>query len=306
MGIKNKFIVSSIWILLPILKIYQFGTVKGCSEIANIHITCSRLQLNKYDFISKEEMHFECQHKDKDTPIIVTVPNSKASSVKFSNGTMIQDVSIPFLVIEYSKISFIPDEIATIFPQLKVLYIKNSGVFTLSKSNLEQFGELLEIVSFDGNELTSLDADLFDANPNLKAIYLAWNPIMYIEPDFFKFKETPDLQFVNLNDLKCMSASYTGGDIATKNWENTNCLNKASPPSNVESILRELNGRTMHSLDNSFCLEQTFEKYSNELTNIQKVIKKNSCYVEKNLKSIMETLATLVTTIQKSTNSEKR
>lgn len=68
---------------------------------------------------------------------------------------------------------------------MRALTISYSNLQIVTQQDLKPFRSSLEYIILTGNQLTSIEKDLFDHNTNLKYIRLDSNPIRYISPEFF-------------------------------------------------------------------------------------------------------------------------
>lgn len=257
--------ISLVLVLLTFL--FSSKSVESCSEqITNVNIFCSAL--GNYSFPSVGFV-YECYHQGA-PEIIVTVPDSQAVAVLHNNGSAVtQFLDIEALDIVFSRISFIPDGIKTLMPNLRVIRIRTSGLLSMNKENLRQFGNDLELASFVGNHLTSLDADLFEFNPNLRWISFSNNPIRHIDPRFFDhLPQMETLELVWLIHAGCMDQSFNValGDLNSFEWQNDNCFNETA---RVESMLHGINGRLLNNLNDNSCLRSDVENLNGRMNTIE-------------------------------------
>lgn len=81
-------------------------------------------------------------------------------------------------------------------------------------------------------ELTALEADLFEYNPNLIEVYFYGNPLKYIEPQLFEnFKQMRELNQINLLSCGCVHNLFSkssGNNIKTFDWNATSCDDAAT------------------------------------------------------------------------------
>ncbi|KAL7023679.1 hypothetical protein ACKWTF_012738 [Chironomus riparius] len=100
----------------------------------------------------------------------------------------------------------VPQELTTIFPNLRQLLICNSKLRKISKKDLIEYKNL-EIVSMMENELEYLPGDLFEGFKNLNYINFKKNKLMFIEPHILDGLGT--MRYVNFsvnpNYKKCFS-----------------------------------------------------------------------------------------------------
>lgn len=199
-------------------------------------------------------------YNNKENPVISTIPDRTISSIVYVNGSLVDNMKVQAIYIINSDIRFLPRGLKTVLPSLKVLAIRTSGLLTVTKSNLEEFGGSLVYVAFDGNKLTSLDSDLFEFNSNLKGIYLYSNPLRHIEPKFFEnLKSLKSLLYISLKETSCMDQYFwtdNSVDILKFIWNHERCFNETA---RIESMLSSVNGRVQNSLINEMCLDENLE-----------------------------------------------
>lgn len=209
--------------------------------------------------------HLTCRYSsnDYDLKIISRFPNSTVSSVVHDNGSALTNLrDITGLIIYKGSVKFIPTGITKYFNFLKSLTIEFSGLMIVNKENLREFGGWLEYLDLSDNLLTSLDADLFAYNYNLKRVDLGWNRLQHIAPEFFsKLKYLQNIAYVRFYDSfkdACLRQTFNkvnGDNIYTFIWKSA-CLNETAK---VETQLAQTNGRIEHIfyfLDNFVCSNQ--------------------------------------------------
>lgn len=116
---------------------------------------------------------------------------------------------------------------------------------------------MLEYISLYENRLISLDANLFDRNPNLRYINLAENLFKFISSGFFNnLKWLKQIEFVSFDGCDCVSQVYDrskDGSISSFEWENDRCINYFGI---IKSILWPIDGRVRFSLNNENCMKE--------------------------------------------------
>lgn len=164
-----------------------------------------------------------CQVKEFDTSLALM--NSEIESIAHKNGTSINDsIKIEALTVSRAQCSQIPQKITNFLSNLKVAQFAHNRIRTVSKNDLKQFGGKLELIDFSSNDLTSLDADLFEYNNGLKAIILRQNPLTTIEPGFFNsLVDLENLLYVNIHSgcIRKTFYSKNHSDISKVNWKNS-------------------------------------------------------------------------------------
>lgn len=221
--------MNNLFILLLIAACSASFLVKSqdCSpdekHLRLVEIICAKVTNEKW---SDAEFHLTCEGDNATTS---NFPDSSVSSVLHSNRSEVANLpDIIGLSFREVTMKFIPLGIKFKLVNLKVLQIYDCGLLGINKENLQEFGSSLEGLHLQINKITSIDADLFAYNPNLKYIGLFDNPIRYIEPEFFtNLKHLKGLKFLDLETSSCMNQTFSavenGHDITTFVWQNENC-----------------------------------------------------------------------------------
>lgn len=175
----------------------------------NIQIKCS-FKLNESWITNKEVKYDTCTSE----PLIIEIPNTKIDEVVDINGEMLQNQStIEGFRIYGEQIKFFPGEIKTNFPSLIAFSLWNSEVAFLKQDDLIQFGDDLELFSFNNNKISAIFKDTFFYNENLKYIFLSGNPITYISDNSFSsLNNLQILSFENIDCLKDGTQYFTNGN----------------------------------------------------------------------------------------------
>lgn len=153
--------------------------------------------------------------------------------------------AINALDISDVTMNFMPTGIKIKFTNIDSLLIISSGLLSLNKENLKEFGSTLEFLDLGNNMLTFIDADLFEYNPNLKVFSFHGNPIRHIEPSLFtNVRNLKKCQWANFNQLSCMSQHYeavSGHNLDSYVWSSGRCTDKtAKLEAQVELLTRRV------------------------------------------------------------------
>lgn len=114
------------------------------------------------------------------------VINSSSESLEsvtgsHETGKSNEDVKYLFIIDQFLK-NF-PGGIVDFFKNVDALDIRQSALISISANDLRPFPSLLYL-DLHGNELTSIDEDLFKYTPNLKLVSLFRNQIRHIGRNF--------------------------------------------------------------------------------------------------------------------------
>lgn len=155
---------------------------------------------------------------------------SSVSSVVLNNGSEVANLAkIEGLRIKYAKVNFIPTNLGTKFPNLKVLIITSSGLFSVNKESLKESGDSLQFLYLAKNNITSIESDLLEYNSNIKSFDLSLNPIQHIDPMFFtNLMNLRSITRLYLKKTECMDILFktSESDIAKFKWKNEKCTNE--------------------------------------------------------------------------------
>jgi hypothetical protein len=66
------------------------------------------------------------------------------------------------------SVDFIPQNLMSSFPNIKLLTISSCGLKTISSMEMRQFGLKLEVLGFYENSIETIGFNLFQFNPNLR------------------------------------------------------------------------------------------------------------------------------------------
>lgn len=180
-----------------------------------------------------------------DESITWTMPGASISLVLHRNGMKVTNLAdIKRLEIYGATVNFIPTGIKRKFPNLRGLCIAASGLLSIDKENLREFGDTLENLDLYNNKLNFLDDDLFEFNRNLEVINLYENPIRHIENEFFtNLKKLRHIERISLVSVGCISQLFRTSDghtIATYKWNNGKCTDKTARDETQLSINKAL------------------------------------------------------------------
>lgn len=218
--------LKPISLLLLIVAGTQSAEPKGCPK-QNVEIICEKIEIDKIEVVDV----LSCT---ADRSMTSTIPGSVVSSVNHKNGSEVTNLAqIEGLVIANATVKFIPANLGAKFSNLSFLAIVYSGLLSVKKEDFREFGVSLRRIYLGGNKIISIDADLFEYNSKLILIRLFYNPIRYIEPDFFKnLKKLKDISEVDLRTFSgCTSQLFDskyGEKMATFAWSSEDCMDETA------------------------------------------------------------------------------
>lgn len=217
--------LSSILVVLLFAFCTQSVKSQNCS-MHKVEIVCGKV-INAPDFDDFLQCHVDESMK-------ATILGSSVSSVVHKKNASDVTISgfIKGLIIVNATVHFIPNGIGSKFPNLEALVIERSDLLSVNKENFRQFGTSFETLSLAKNNLTSIDADLFEFIPNLSLVMLSGNPLRFIAPELFQnLKIIKTFGYFDLSEAGCINAFFNvndGHDVATFKRNNEKCNDESA------------------------------------------------------------------------------
>lgn len=230
--------------------------------VKKVEIVCDQISENLYDKVGSL---LRCYWNVKDS----TAFGSVVSSVVHTNKTTVKNVSqLKGLTITGAALKFIPFGIKGKFSNLKALLVFSTGLMSVTKENLKEFGKSLEHLDLQQNKIISINSDLFEYNINLKAIILKMNPLRHIDSDFFvNLKNLKYIELVNISGTTaCMSQVFEtekGHDMANFMWNNLGCANVSAKIETQNLVNAELSNSFLHK-NIDYQIMQIINNYNSE------------------------------------------
>lgn len=203
-----------------------------------------------------------------------TFPDSYVTQAKYKNGTLIPseilDQIESFHFEGFSSMKFIPSGLQSIFTNMRELFILRSGLLSVNRENMMQFGSHLVYLNLYGNWLSYLDADVLIHNTHLKYLDLRNNPIRYIDINFFSnLRNLYDITVINFSG--CTNKyfnSLLGHNLSTFKWNAEACSDELA---RIETRLAPIGGRIQHSLRNEETLRLKIERSAYDINEIIRI-----------------------------------
>lgn len=107
--------------------------------------------------------------------------NVESISGKHSDGKTNEDIEM----VDFTKASFIPQELEKFFPNFKVLRINGHTIKELKGNELKNYTKL-EFVSIQNGPLKKISGNLFEFTPLMKNVNFANNKIYSMNENFLK------------------------------------------------------------------------------------------------------------------------
>lgn len=121
-----------------------------------------------------------------------------------------------------SQVKFIPKNLQSNYPKLKLLRFIDQPLNNLESTDLKQFGANLEVFWVSNGRLTFLRKNLFEFNSNLKYIDIRLNKLKYIENGFFdNIVALHQLEAVFMGSNGCIDTAKYRKDFKTTPWQHT-------------------------------------------------------------------------------------
>lgn len=134
--------------------------------------------------------------------------NNRSDEVTIVSGTLpgiLNYEAIKILRINSSpNLYFLPNGLEKFFSKIDTLEVSETGLTTLTATDLEKFPELTKLV-YRENQIKVLDSKVFVRNQKIEEIDLSGNKLTRVSGDFFKF--LPNLKQADLSDNVCINAT---------------------------------------------------------------------------------------------------
>jgi hypothetical protein len=161
---------------------------------------------------------------------VISFVNQNIESIEGNHMTGRTNNNVEGLQLLNQRISLIPPNLATVFPNLKGLIVTGSDVASVSLSDLRPFSNLTFFRIID-SKIVSIDGDLFSFNPNLKFVGIESSPVQNVGHNL-------------IGNLTVLSQAY---------FYNNTCINKAgNTPQEIQSLNRQL-PISCPSLPSTYC-----------------------------------------------------
>lgn len=210
--------------LLSVIYLSALTRSQPCTE-EKVELICDSVSNDRYFSGLGIGSGLTCYNEGS---FVVSTPDAFLSSAVDQNKSEIANIiDMEGLSIKRASMKFIPFGITQKFERMRALQIQDSGLLSVSKENLEQFGGSLIYFSAYDNKIAFIDADLFKYNRYLKLVDLGQNDLRYIEPAFFAdVKKLTRIRGVLLNRAGCINQQFSadfGHKWSTFTWNNEKC-----------------------------------------------------------------------------------
>lgn len=209
------------------------------NEVQGEELMCHEITtLNYFDQIANLETIESVQNCQAQL-LNIQAQESEITSIIAVNGTALDTTEIESLYLNESTVSFMPTGFTNVLPNLKFVNFIAVGLQQLDKGNLEQFGSSLLVLDVSSNQISHLEADLFEYNQNLKAIGLSNNAIEFIDSAFFDNLRMMNSLFVLvLQNAGCMDQNFertNPEDLLSFEWDTDNCSDGSETEGTTET-----------------------------------------------------------------------
>lgn len=245
-----------------------------------VAITCSSIGNTSYSIVGSL---LACSNYDG---AISTFPDSSVMGAYHENGTvMLNEVRFQIRSVHFDSIpslKFIPARLRDYFYYMRALVIIHSGLLSVNKENMLQFGTNLDYLNLYGNWLNYLDVDVFTSNLYLKYLDLRDNPFRHIDSSFFSnIRGFKYIKVINLSPAGCIYQYFNseiGHNLTTFKWNNEACFDKLVK---IEKEMAPIRGRIQNSLQNEMSLNTKIEQSTGLITEKLATSAIQSNYTEK-------------------------
>ena len=175
------------------------------------------LKLNAFNIDCKFQKNFYTAVHDVYECILMNELN-----ITSSNNTKINSMTGEHLTINSvvdcfyandKKIKFFPKGLEKIFNNIRAILIYFGRLVAIHQSDLKPFPKL-KIVSFWGNDIEVLEADLFNYNPELELISFRDNKIIQVHPS--AFSNLNKLSYLRIENNTCISMEASDNSTAVR------------------------------------------------------------------------------------------
>lgn len=138
--------------------------------------------------------------------LVITQPGEKIINFDGVHQFGMTDNDVLEFNTTKQKTDYLPHGLAEKFVNLEILYVIESGVKAITRSDFEQMTKLKEIALY-GNLINDIPANCFDDLINLKKISLSNNRIKYLPNEVFH--QLPSLMevYISNNNLEAVSSN---------------------------------------------------------------------------------------------------
>lgn len=187
--------------------------------------------------------------------------SNEQTTVTANSRNVQQNKDIERLEITLSTLKFIPSKIYEIFPKMRFLYVQsNEGFEEIKAEYFRNAGQLVQFWAW-GNELTKLDANVFQGSPNLEVVGVQSNSIKVVDKDAFKGLRKLEVIYMFNNMLKTLHRDTFKDNLLLR--EISIGANKFKILSySTFSFLKKL---TSLKLDGNVCIDKVFTAPDAEL-----------------------------------------
>lgn len=195
----------------------------------------------------------ECNHQTNSWTSYGSIDECIVYNLQFDEDDVVEGVKMisygrvvpllemqSFYIRNSPNVQYVPNGLATGFPNIKILVIAYSGLKYLRQKDLMPFRQVTDLY-LDNNELEYFEKDLFERNPNIKIINLERNKIKSVANG--AFKPLIKLEGLNFSGNKCYSGKAEGlSSVKTLTEEiHENCKPADSSEENYETVTVKTN-----------------------------------------------------------------
>lgn len=178
-------------------------------------------------FTSHDKHGYCCEVQKKD--FIISKVCREITGVRGYHLSEKTNDDVKYFLSANKKVNFFPRNLTNFFKNIETVYIHNTDIKEITKSDLEPFGNnLINLWIHNSNELALIESDLFFYNRNLVEIYLSTNKIKHVQNGAFNGLEKLTRFEIHENPCTTVADTSTKSPIITiiRNIE-ANCKDAA-------------------------------------------------------------------------------
>jgi Leucine-rich repeat (LRR) protein len=111
--------------------------------------------------------------------LVITDRNQTITSINGQTRSFYHEKNVKGLYFLDQTINFIPKGLEKLFPQIEAIYVHRSNFKELKKEDLAQF-PMLKNLWLNNNDLKTLPANLFEANPEITHMSFYKNKLKFV------------------------------------------------------------------------------------------------------------------------------
>lgn len=177
----------------------------------------------------------------------IRAPQTEIESINDNDSSV--DSSVKGFWVENEVMHYLPKNIEKFFTSLIAFGVSKCGLKELTKFDMQPFPELIR-VTLEGNQLVSLEADVFKYNTKIKSITLTDDHLFIIGPDIFE--PLSQLTYAQV-ETRCQKTECKNGGSCIKNLTGDLKINCLAEIVTLTKENRRLENELKSSLSSNSC-----------------------------------------------------